>query len=126
MSLTKQDLKEIQESFIDIMAPYMESMELRFEGIDNRFDNLDSAVKEHTNQIKNLQYSVDTLTSKVDDIDGRLMAVENDIKDIYIMLTGDNRFKVNSFSKKPLEVQVLEAYKSILAIAKEAHIKLPS
>ncbi|MDQ5971880.1 MAG: hypothetical protein QG553_39 [Patescibacteria group bacterium] len=75
----------------------------QFAGIDQRFDAIDQrfdAIDQHLEQqdlrlsslehlVRNLGFEMSLVKKKVDEVDGRLMAVENDIKEIYFHWTFD-------------------------------------
>ncbi len=65
---------------------------------------------------------------RFDSLDGSIKALEDDIKDIYGMITELQKLtrRVAHFEKYDLEQKVITAYKDILAIAKQENIKLPS
>ena len=110
----------------DAMDKRFDAMDKRFDAMDKRFDRVDATLAEHTGQIRDLQVSSIKTVDKLDDIEGRLLALEEDIKEIYMML--DKHVlgkKLTSIHGKNLEQQVIEAYQNILQIAKEANIKLP-
>lgn len=62
----------------------------RFTAIDKRFDQIDLRLSFVENQNHSIGYELREVKQKVEDIDGRLMGVENDIKEIYsyLLLTG--------------------------------------
>ena len=61
-------------------------VEGRFEVIDHRFDQLELRMDRLESQMRATSYELRQLNKRVDDIDGRLMAVENDVKDIFFCL----------------------------------------
>lgn len=67
------------------------------------------------------------VTPHLENIEGKLVALENDIKDIYEMTTDLQKLtrQVARFEKYDLEQKVITAYKDILAIAQQQNIKLP-
>lgn len=64
---------------------------------------------------------------RFDKMEGNLEALENDIKEIYEMLAELQKHArpVAHFEKYNLEQKILESYHGVLAIAKEAGVKLP-
>lgn len=71
------------------------------------------------------------MTTRVDpqlhEIKDDLESLNNDIKDIYEMISEFQKLErqVAHFEKYDLEQKILNSYKNILALAKEAGIKLP-
>ena len=64
---------------------------------------------------------------RFDSLDGSIEALNNDIKDIYEMITELQKLTrpVAHFEKHDLEQKILTTYKNIIAIAKEAGVTLP-
>jgi phage shock protein A len=64
---------------------------------------------------------------RFDSLDGRLEALDNDIKDIYKMISELQKLtrSVAHFEKYDLEQKILKTYESVVAIAKEAGVTLP-
>lgn len=135
MSLTANDLQNIQNLMTDSLAPFMESVELRFDGIDRRFDGVDGRFDgvdrrldklektqaEHTSAIRDLQVTTTKIHDRLDTIEGKLEALENDIKEIYSKLF-----------KKPIVLsgstdteRLLEMYDIVLTMANKLHVTLP-
>ncbi len=97
MSLTTDDLQAIKGVVIDVIAPWMEHVEVRFDGIETTQEQHTAILNQHSTQITDMQQTLDTHTRQLDmhtrqldihtkqleNIDGRLEAVENDVKDIY-------------------------------------------
>ena len=98
----------------------------RVNSMESRFDRIDATLAEHTSMIRDLQVSNVRIATKLDDIEGRLLALEEDIKEMYLIL---DRYvlgkKLSGRDKRSLEVKLTEAYQNILQIAKEANVKLP-
>ena len=64
---------------------------------------------------------------RFDNIDGRIEALDNDVRDIYEMISKLQKLnrRVAHVEKYNLEKKILTAYKDILTIADDAGIKLP-
>lgn len=64
---------------------------------------------------------------RFDSLDGRIEALDNDVKDIYKMISELQKLtrQAAHFEKYDLEQKVLKTYRSIIAIAKEAGVTLP-
>ncbi len=101
MSLTNDDIKQIRTI-------------VREEARTIVREELDSAISTR-------------IEPRFDTIEGRLETLENDIKDIYEMISELQKLtrRVAHFEKYDLEQKILTAYKNILAIADDAGIKLP-
>ena len=85
-------------------------------------EQIRTAIRDEVNSI---------MTTRVDpqlhDIKGDLEALNNDIKDIYEMISEIQKLErqVAHFEKYDLEQKILNSYKNLLALAKEAGITLP-
>jgi hypothetical protein len=64
---------------------------------------------------------------RFDTLEGNIEALNNDIKDIYKMISELQKLtrQVAHFEKYDLEQKILSSYKNIVAIAKEAGVTLP-
>jgi hypothetical protein len=64
---------------------------------------------------------------RFDSLDGRLEALDNDVKDIYAMVSELKKLtrQVAHFEKYDLEQKILKTYEDVVAIAKEANVNLP-
>lgn len=67
------------------------------------------------------------ISKSISTLDGKLEALENDVKDMYEMISELQKLsrRVAHFEKYDLEQKILTSYKQIVAIAKEAEVKLP-
>lgn len=109
MSLTQSDLKQIRTIVRDEVM-------VTFDDIGRR------TVREETGSIVSTR-----IDPRFDMLEGRIKALDNDIKDIYKMISTLQKLtrQAAHFEKYDLEQKVLKTYKNILAIAKEAGIILP-
>lgn len=64
---------------------------------------------------------------RFDRLEGKLEALESDVKDIYGMITDLQKLnrRVAHFEQRDLEQKILTAYKDIVSIASDAGIELP-
>ena len=129
----KRQFKQIDKRFEQVDKRF-EQVDKRFEQVDKRFDQIDQRLGlveatqiQHTSQLTKIQLSVSKLTEKADDIEGRIEALNNDIKEIYIYMDKHSKeLKVStSTANKTLKKLVVDAYTNVLIIAKEAKVELP-
>ena len=88
---------------------------------------LKNTLDQRTIKLLDLQISNSQIVARLGMIDGRLLVLENDIKEIYKQMA-DEKFGVKLTKKQAklnVEQKVLEAYKNVLLIAKDANVKLP-
>ena len=77
---------------------------------------------------QHLAYNEIMATAQPDtSLNGRVEALENDIKDIYIMQTGRKNVALNDkkFTSLPLEEKILIFNTELLKVAKQAGVSLP-
>lgn len=70
---------------------------------------------------------VSNVEQKLDALAGKVEALENDVKEIYEMLTDlrKDQLSTNKFLKLSLEDKILKTYKEIVLTAKQAGVTLP-
>ena len=92
--------------------------------------NIRTIIREESREIvrEELNSAISSrIESRFDKLDGDILALENDIKDICQMITELQKLSRNvaRFEKQDLEQKILSSYKEILAIAKKAGVDLP-
>ncbi len=65
------------------------NLEKRFDVIDQHLEQQDLRLSSLEHLVRNLGFEMSMVKKKVEEINGRLMAVENDIKEIYFHWTFD-------------------------------------
>ncbi len=139
MSLTKQDLSDIRgvildaldvavnprldsvESSVDILSERVHGVETRLDGVETRLDGVETRLD---GVEKQQRISNETLQQ----IEGKLIALESDVKEIYTMLSELQNSKTpdKTFAKLTLEDKVLDTHAKVLKLAKQLDISLPS
>lgn len=151
MSLTKQDLSDVRSVIIEaidtMVSPRFDVLEQDVAELKGDVAILKADVAELKADVVVLKADVAVLKADVavlksdvselksdmgqvkhslHNLDGRVEALENDIKEIYLMLAdlqkGNDAEK--QFKKLSLEKQLLKTYKEVLLVAKEAGIDL--
>ncbi|MCA9313561.1 hypothetical protein KDA08_04605, partial [Candidatus Saccharibacteria bacterium] len=69
--------------------------------------------------------SVRVLNMSMDELSGRVEALENDIKEIYIMLANETQITDKKIAKFSLEEKLLKLNAELISTAKQAGIVLP-
>jgi len=82
-AVSNQELLEAIASFAKKTELQFETIDKRFNIMDQRFDQVDLRLSFVENQNRSLGYDLREVKQRAEDIDGRLMGVENDIKEIY-------------------------------------------
>lgn len=109
MSLTKEDTQQIRTIVREEVRPIVrEEVEVVFQTEGRKI------VREEIDQ---------SITS----LDGKLSALENDIKEIYSMISDMQKLSrpIAHFEKYDLDQKITLAYKTVVAIAKDAGTTLP-
>ncbi len=66
-----------------------DAVQQRFDAIDQHLEQQDLRLSSLEHLVRNLGFEMSMVKKKVEEVDGRLMAVENDIKEIYFHWTFD-------------------------------------
>ncbi len=143
MSLTKQDLSEVKEIVVGAIVEAIDTM------VSPRFDILEADVavlKTDVAELKTdvvelktdvavLKSDVSTLKTEMREVkqilhtmDGRMEALENDVRELYGMVADLQKAKKENhkFNKLPLEKKILQTHAELLLVAKEAGVVLPN
>lgn len=122
MSLTKQDLTEVKEIVVSSIVEAIDTM------ISPRFDSLEEDVAVLKKDVSDLKSDMVGVKQSLNNLDGRVEAIENDIKELYEMVADLQKAKQenHNFDKLSLEKKVLQTHAEILLVAKEAGIILPN
>ena len=150
MSLTEQDLSEVKEIVVGAIVEAIDTM------VSPRFDILEADVavlktdvavlktdvavlKSDVSTLKTdvavLKSDVSTLKTEMREVkqilhtmDGRMEALENDVRELYGMVADLQKAKKENhkFNKLPLEKKILQTHAELLLVAKEAGVVLPN
>ena len=142
MALDTKDLELIRDVIVDgvdaVTGPRFDAIEKRLDEHDKRFDVIEGHLDEHDKRFDTYGRRLESLEremrenfaevrSLLERLEGKVAALEADVKDIFAMLsrmqnsTGGNR----SFQKLNLEDKLLKLNAELLAAAKQAGITLP-
>ncbi len=142
MTLTQDDkvwikgaiTEGVVDALNEIVLPRFDEHDKRFDEHDRRFDALEADVRVLKEDVRVLKDDVrilkDDMTQvkfTLDRLDGRVEALENDIKELYFMQTGRENISLTdpTFAKLPLEKKLLVFNTELLGMAKQAGITLP-
>lgn len=126
MTLTRDDLRAIQQVVVDTTMPMFEQVFERFDRLETRMDRVEKGQDEHNRILDEHTTRLRNIETKVDNIDGRLQAVEADIKELYQMVANPQQQKTSKLSKLSAEQKVVKAYQDLIAVATELNITLPT
>lgn len=149
MSLTATDKQEIREIVTDTVVAALEDIVIpRFERLENRMDNLEDRMGNLEDQMGSLETRMDkqegetndlrsemragfaSVNKRIDDLDdklsGKVEAVENDIKELYAMVAILQNVSMpdKKFAKLSLEQKILQTHAEVVALARQAGVKL--
>ena len=102
------------ETRMDGLETRMDGLETRMDGLDNRMDGLETRMVSMESTQRDV---VDRLTR----VEGRLAAIETDIKELYSMAN----MPTPSFKSKTQKGRVIEIYNLVIELAKQSGVKLP-
>ncbi|MFZ2126266.1 MAG: hypothetical protein WAV04_02025 [Candidatus Microsaccharimonas sp.] len=91
-----------------------------------RFDAIDRDILVMKEDIYNLKLGMREVNMQLDDIDGRLEALEADVKELYFIQTKQQNVTLTDkkFAKLPLETKIQVIDREVVAMAKKAGIRL--
>ncbi len=101
----------------------LDKMDKRFDGIDSRLDKMSAVQANHGRSLGMLQTSLDQTNHKLDELNGRVLALEADVRELYLLMADSKKPKPGG---KTLEEKVLRTFSYLTEIAAEAGITLPS
>lgn len=138
MALTKDDRQYIQDTIItaleQVVLPRFDEHDKRFDAIEVRLDRIENDIRVLKEDVRILQEDVRVLKddmrevkSSLSMLNGRVEALENDVKELYKLQNGhDNLTLVDKkFAKLPIEEKILVFNAELLKMAKQAGITLP-
>ncbi|MGB3024123.1 MAG: hypothetical protein WBB39_04960 [Candidatus Saccharimonadales bacterium] len=131
MGLTTDDKTWIRGTIIealeDVVLPRFDEHDKRFDDHDKRFDEHDKRFDDHDSQFREIREELRQIRAHQMTIEGRLEALENDIKELYKMISGrDNTSLVDKkFATLPPDQKLLIMHRELQATAKQLGVVLP-
>jgi len=138
MSLDKTDVATIREVIFDafeaVLFPRFEQQDERFDAQDKRFDaqekrfdRLETDIAEIKQDVHILKDDMREVKTTLNHLDGRLEALEADVKELYGMLAAMQKLSATDkqFAKLSFEQKIVRTYQDVLVLAKESGIILP-
>lgn len=125
MPLNKNDLQQIGQLFSKGIGGLVTP---QFEDLRSEISSLKFEISELRTEISQLKAQSTAVETSAHRIEREILALNNDIKEIYGMLSHTNAKtkEEKQFQKLALEKKILATYKNTLNIAKQAGIKLES
>ena len=129
MALSKEDMQQIREVIIEgveaVTGPRFDALESDVAELKSDVVELKSDVIGLKTDMAEVMGSVRVLNMSMDELSGRVEALENDIKEIYIMLANQTQITDKKFAKFSLEEKLLKLNAELISTAKQAGIVLP-
>ena len=136
MALASEDLDKIRilfnEGFETLMLPRFDALELDVRIIKKHVAVLKedvSVLKAYVSTLKTEVREVKTdirqIKEHLGSLDGRVEALENDIRELYVMMKKEKDNTDSTFSKISLEKKLLRLNTELLQTAKQAGVTLP-
>ena len=134
MALTSEDLDKIRilfnEGFETLMLPRFDALELDVRIIKKHVavlkedvSVLKADVSTLKTEVREVKTDIRQIKEHLGSLDGRVEALENDIRELYVMMKKDNTN--STFSKISLEKKLLRLNTELLQTAKQAGVTLP-
>ena len=127
MALASEDLDKIRilfnEGFETLMLPRFDALEL-----DVRIINvsvLKADVSTLKTEVREVKTDIRQIKEHLGSLDGRVEALENDIRELYVMMKKEKDNTDSTFSKISLEKKLLRLNTELLQTAKQAGVTLP-
>ena len=129
MALSKEDMQQIREVIIEgveaVTGPRFDALESDVAELKSDVVELKSDVIGLKTDMAEVMGSVRVLNMSMDELSGRVEALENDIKEIYIMLANETQITDKKFAKFSIEDKLLKLNAELISTAKQAGIVLP-
>ena len=129
MALSKEDMQQIREVIIEgveaVTGPRFDALESDVAELKSDVVELKSDVIGLKTDMAEVMGSVRVLNMSMDELSGRVEALENDIKEIYIMLANQTQITDKKITKFSLEEKLLKLNAELISTAKQAGIVLP-
>ena len=129
MALSKEDMQQIREVIIEgveaVTGPRFDALESDVAELKSDVVELKSDVIGLKTDMAEVMGSVRVLNMSMDELSGRVEALENDIKEIYIMLANETQITDKKIAKFSLEEKLLKLNAELISTAKQAGIVLP-
>lgn len=124
MSLTKDDLQQLQTMMQDTVVDALEEIVIpRFERIEKRLEDHDRRFDEQDVKFREIREEMRVTNQRLDSIEGRLEALESDIKELYKML--GQPMAQSKYVKLSDSDKLLSMYADLEKLAKKMGVVLP-
>lgn len=96
-------------------------LETRMDGLETRMDGLETHMDGLETRMVSMESTQRDVVDRLTRVEGRLAAIEADIKELYSMAN----MPTPSFKSKTQKGRVIEIYNLVIELAKQSGVKLP-
>lgn len=120
MALTKDDIQLIIDGIEAVVGPRFDAIDERFDRVESRLDGVERTQASHSEQLL-------ALNQKLDNIDGKLQAIEAEVKELYMLHAKYNDFSAldKQLKKSTTNQKVIYLHRAITTLARENNITIP-
>ena len=113
------------ETKVDRLEGRMDGLEGKMDGLESRMDNLEGKMSAQELAQRETNRHLGSIEKTIENIDGRLMAIEADVKQLYRMSGTEKTVAFGKkFSALPPEQKLRTLHGELLNLAKQLHVEL--
>jgi uncharacterized protein (UPF0335 family) len=109
------------DQLTDMIGNFANEVTDRFDKVDERFGGLETRMDGLETRMVSMESTQRDVVDRLTRVEGRLAAIEADIKELYSMAN----MPTPSFKSKTQKGRVIEIYNLVIELAKQSGVKLP-
>ena len=114
-------LTDMIGNFANEVTDRFDKVDERFGGLETRMDGLETRMDGLETRMVSMESTQRDVVDRLTRVEGRLAAIEADIKELYSMAN----MPTPSFKSKTQKGRVIEIYNLVIELAKQSGVKLP-
>jgi archaellum component FlaC len=114
-------LTDMIGNFANEVTDRFDKVDERFGGLETRMDGLETHMDGLETRMVSMESTQRDVVDRLTRVEGRLAAIEADIKELYSMAN----MPTPSFKSKTQKGRVIEIYNLVIELAKQSGVKLP-
>ena len=114
-------LTDMIGNFANEVTDRFDKVDERFGGLETRMDGLDNRMDGLETRMVSMESTQRDVVDRLTRVEGRLAAIEADIKELYSMAN----MPTPSFKSKTQKGRVIEIYNLVIELAEQSGVKLP-
>ena len=114
-------LTDMIGNFANEVTDRFDKVDERFGGLETRMDGLETRMDGLETRMVSMDSTQRDVVDRLTRVEGRLAAIETDIKELYSMAN----MPTPSFKSKTQKGRVIEIYNLVIELAKQSGVKLP-